>query len=106
VFKIKNDKYKHARGGESKLLVIGCSGCGAEICLYQKDGPGLLKRLYLDRIVKSDKYFGLQNQSLNAIPVLKCDHCGKNIGYPCIYTKEKRLAFRLVLGAFSKKINK
>ena len=47
---LKSDKFKKARGGPSMLLEIFCSACKAKVCLYQKDGPGLLKRMYLDRI--------------------------------------------------------
>ena len=47
---LKNEKYKKARGGYSCLLSISCEECGAHICDYQKDGPGILRRMYLDII--------------------------------------------------------
>ena len=45
-----NDKYKKVRGGYSRLLEISCEKCGSVLCHYQKDGPGILKRMYFDRI--------------------------------------------------------
>lgn len=47
----KSDSYKRARGGRSRLLEITCEKCGERICLYQKDGPGNLRRMYIDRII-------------------------------------------------------
>ena len=66
--KFKSDKYKKVRGGYSRLLDISCVRCGQHLCLYQKDGPGLLKRMYLDRIYESEKYSGLEKQPLKLIP--------------------------------------
>jgi hypothetical protein len=48
--KFINDKYKKVRGGYSRLLDITCEKCGNHVCYYQKDGPGILKRMYFDRI--------------------------------------------------------
>jgi hypothetical protein len=104
--KFKSDKYKKARGGYSRLLDISCARCGQHLCLYQKDGPGLLKRMYLDRIYKSDKYSGLENKPLKLIPNLVCTGCNQIVGIPYIYEPEKRLAFRLFVGEVSKKIVK
>ena len=104
--KFKSDKYKKARGGYSRLLDISCARCGQHLCLYQKDGPGLLKRMYLDRIYKSDKYSGLENQPLKLISNLVCSGCGQTVGVPYIYEPENRLAFRLFVGEVSKKIVK
>ena len=50
---IKNDKFKKVRGGYTRLLDISCACRQTHICVYQKDGPGILKRMYLDRIIKS-----------------------------------------------------
>ena len=49
----KNDKFKRARGGYSRMLQISCEKCNAKICKYQKDGPGNLRRMYIDRIFES-----------------------------------------------------
>ena len=100
----KSDKYKRARGGYSRLLNISCAKCDTHLFYYQKDGPGMLKRTYLDRIYNSKKYSNLQNDSLKNVPQLICPHCKTHIGVPFNYAKEDRLAYRLFVGAVSKKI--
>jgi ribosomal protein S27E len=94
---LKRDKYKMARGGYSRLLEIKCEKCGSLLCYYQKDGPGLLKRMYVDRIVKLYARAGTS---------LICHKCGHVLGSHYIYKKEKRPAFRLFVGAVTKKITK
>ena len=64
----------------------------------------MLKRTYLDRIYGSKKYSNLQNESLKNIPQLVCPYCKTHIGVPFNYAKEDRLAYRLFVGAVSKKI--
>lgn len=93
--KLKSDKYKKARGGGSKLLEISCGECDTLVCFYQKDGPGSLKRMYLDRIL--DPKISISNKSL------KCenDHL---LGVAIIYKKENRPAFRLFVENVKKKI--
>lgn len=93
--KLKNDKYRKARGGYSRLLEIKCSFCTSFLCNYQKDGPGILKRMYLDRIY--DKDFA-------EIKSLVCPACGSVLGNLGIYEKESRPAYFLILGSVSKKI--
>lgn len=93
---MKNDKYKKARGGWSRMLVISCEKCGHEICRYQKDGPGSLKRIYIDRM-EPDSH----DEAL-----LVCSQCAQIIGTKIIYEKENRLAYRLFVGAVTKKIIK
>ena len=95
--KFKNDKYKKSRGGYSRLLSISCQKCGEHICEYQKDGPGNLRRMYIDRMVDSK------------VSILRKDlSCSKNhlIGVKIIYEKEKRPAFRLFVDSVTKKIIK
>ncbi len=104
--KFKSDKYKKSRGGYSRLLDISCSNCGQHLCFYQKDGLGILKRMYLDRIFESTKYSNLESLPLTKIPQLICSNCKQLIGVPYIYEKEKRLAFRLFIGSIIKKIIK
>lgn len=104
--KLKSDKYKKSRGGYSRLLDISCANCQNHICFYQKDGPGILKRMYLDRIYESGKYSGIENQPLKSIPQLTCSKCETLLGVPYIYEKENRLAFRLFVGGVFKKIVK
>jgi hypothetical protein len=55
--KLKNDVFKKVRGGHSRLLEIICQQCGESICLYQKDGSGSLKRMYIDRIINPQYLF-------------------------------------------------
>jgi hypothetical protein len=102
--KLKNDKYKKARGGYSRLLEISCEKCKTKICLYQKDGPGILKRMYLDRISDSKKYSGLEYISIKKIPSLECISCKQILGVPILYKKEDRHAYRLFVGAVHKRI--
>jgi hypothetical protein len=97
---LKNDKFKKARGGHSRLLDISCEKCGTHICYYQKDGPGILKRMYIDRI----DGLNLAGYSLKDLPQLICANCKQHLGVPMNYKKEDRLAYRLFVGAVSKKI--
>ncbi len=101
----KNDKYKKARGGYSRLLDISCANCGNHLCYYQKDGPGILKRMYLDRITRPE-FEVSQNKHLKKLPQLVCAKCKLHIGMPITYEKESRFAYRLFVGAVSKKIIK
>jgi len=87
-------------------LEISCEGCGQIVGFYQKDGPGILKRMYLDRIYKSKDYSDLAGKSFKSLPPLVCRKCGRLLGVPMIYEKEKRPAFRLFQGAVIKKIVK
>lgn len=101
--KFKSDKFKKARGGYSRLLKIDCAKCGELLCFYQKDGPGILKRMYIDRMFGS-KFSRLQNTKVNDLRQLICSNCKELIGVPMIYKKESRPAFRLFIGSVSKKI--
>ena len=104
--KLKNDKYKKNRGSYSRLLEISCEGCGEFLGFYQKDGPGMLKRMYLDRIYKSKNYSDLAGKPFKSLPRLICKNCGRLLGVPIVYEKEKRFAFRLFQGSVVKKIVK
>lgn len=92
---LKSDKFKKARGGPTRLLEICCVKCGTRVCLYQKDGIGLLKRMYLDRMI--DPVSPIDTKTL------ACAKCGAHLGNAMIYEKENRPAFRLELGAIMKK---
>ena len=96
--KLKNDRYRKARGGYSRFLRVSCESCGAFLLLYQKDGPGPLKRLYIDRIVAPD--------GLGKAKQLSCASCKMAIGTFSIYEKEKRPAYRLYQDAVTKRIAK
>ncbi len=93
----KNDKYKNARGGYSRLLEIRCQKCNKIICHYQKDGPGSLKRMYIDRI--TGEHVSISGSNLN------CPEAHL-LGIKMTYEKENRLAFRLFLDSVTKKIIK
>lgn len=95
--KFKNDRYKKARGGYSRILEISCEKCGSYVCEYQKDGPGSLRRMYQDRI--TGPKVSISNKSL------KCPQ-GHLLGVKIIYKKENRPAFRLVVDTVKKKIIK
>lgn len=91
---MKNDKYKVARGGWSTILDIFCDHCGNLVCQYQKDGPGLLKRMYIDRM-SVDEQPGAE---------LICKSCGRVLGTKNNYEKENRQAYRLYVGAVTETI--
>jgi transcription elongation factor Elf1 len=74
-------------------LELSCQKCGQRICSYQKDGSGLLKRLYFDRML----------DYTNHSDKLVCSDCGQLLGIQIIYKKESRDAYRLIIGAVSKK---
>jgi hypothetical protein len=90
---MKNDKYLKSRGGWSRMLDIRCEHCDTRVCLYQKDGPGILKRMYLDRM----------NININD-DNLVCSKCERVLGTKIIWHKENRPAYRLFVGAVTKKI--
>lgn len=93
---MKNDRYRKVRGGYSRILQLSCSSCRKELFSYQKDGPGILKRLYLDRILSYS----------TTASKLVCPKCKEVLGIRTIYKKENRLAYRLFTGAVAKKIVK
>ena len=93
--KLKQDKYRKNRGGHSRFLAISCAKCKSRVALYQKDGPGVLKRMYLDRIVEP------KNISSGK---LICKKCKEILGVSIIYKKENRPAYRLFEGSVTKKI--
>ncbi|MFA4880377.1 MAG: YgiT-type zinc finger protein [Candidatus Doudnabacteria bacterium] len=105
-FSFKKDKYKSARGGHSRLLNVCCRKCENVVLVYQKDGPGNLRRLYMDRIFDPAELTGLQALSIKDVPALKCKKCGEALGTPYIYIKEKRKAFRLYQDAVIKRLRK
>lgn len=97
-FSFKSDRFKKNRGGYSRWLSLSCEKCKMQLMVYQKDGPGILKRLYLDRIVSSDDLRGKEK--------LECKKCKTVLGIYTIYQKENRPAYRLFAGVIEKKIVK
>jgi hypothetical protein len=92
---MKNDNFRQVRGGWSRILELTCFKCQAFIAYYQKDGPGPLKRSYLDRFVTS----------IGHGPEVVC-RCGQILGLlgkyepennrPCIRWFESALRKRIV----------
>ncbi|MFH1900988.1 MAG: hypothetical protein ABIK26_01905 [Candidatus Omnitrophota bacterium] len=105
-FSFKKDKYKSARGGYSRLLNVCCRKCESIVVVYQKDGSGNLRRLYLDRIFSPDDMVGLQALSVDKVPALTCKKCSEVLGTPYIYVKEKRKAFKLYQDSVIKRLRK
>lgn len=94
----KNDQFRKNRGGHSQWLWLACEKCGAHVTIYQKDGPGILKRLYLDRMRPEAQVPRRGN--------LTCNRCGVVLGVRGVYKKEERSAFRLFAGALEKRLFK
>lgn len=93
---MKNDQYRKNRGGWSRILQISCEKCGRLICKYQKDGPGPLKRMYIDRII------GREQGGSKFV----CPDCGTILGTKILYEKEARPAYRLFQDSVKKRIVK
>lgn len=102
----KNDKYKSARGGSSRMLNLHCSKCDNIFAVYQKDGSGNLRRMYMDRIVSPESLVNLQRNDIKDIEPIRCDKCGILLAMPYVYMKEKRKAFRVISEAVVKRIKK
>ena len=103
---LKKDKYKSARGGHSRVLNLHCRECDTVFAVYQKDGPGNLLRLYMDRIMAPERLVGLHKKNIKDILPLKCPGCACVVGMPYMYKKEKRNAFRVFQDAVVKRIRK
>ena len=101
----KKDRYSRDRGGNSQFIDLYCSNCNQHLLLYQKDGPGSLLRLYLDRIFEPQELAVLQStcHSKSEVSQLKCPRCQQLVATPMVYERENRLAFNLLRGTFSKK---
>ncbi len=104
--KIKKDKYKSARGGYSRILNIHCRKCENLVAVYQKDGPGNLRRMYLDRIFSPESICRLEHCEIKEIKPLICSKCKELLGIPYVYVKEKRKAFKIFQDAVIKRIRK
>ena len=96
---LKTDKYRKSRGGRARMLKISCEHCRGIVCIYQKDGPGPLKRMYSDRIL-TPKLLWSNNKKL------VCKKCKRWLGIGSIYKKESRRCFILFQDVVTKKILK
>lgn len=87
------------------MIDVSCANCGQKLLFYQKDGPGWLKRCYLNRIFGVEKWAQLQHDAKiktpKDMPNLVCD-CGNLIGNPMVH-KDGRLAFHLIRGSFKRR---
>ena len=81
------------------MLDITCERCGAVVCRYQKDGPGQLRRMYVDRILAPVMVWKKDWK-------LTCGACGKWLGICAIWQKEKRPCFILFHDVVRKKTAK
>lgn len=95
--KFKNDQFRRNRGGYSRLLKVVCEKCADLVCFYQKDGPGNLRRMYIDRII--DPCVSVSRKDLSC-------HNAHLLGVRIVYDKEQRPAFRLFVDSVIKKIVK
>lgn len=102
---LKRDIFKDSRGTWSRFYDIFCKKCSGFITVYQKDGPGELKRMYLDRII-STGYGDITYNNLDQISNLTCPHCSEVLWIPYVYEKENRLAMRLFVWAITKELHK
>ena len=98
----RKGQYMRARGA-AQFLDVFCAACKGHILLYQKDGVGMLKRLYLDRIFAPSPFSDWQEIGISSdVPNLTCPHCDTLVGSPMVYRPENRFAIRLIAGTFSK----
>ncbi|NDJ79143.1 MAG: hypothetical protein GYB65_23075 [Chloroflexi bacterium] len=100
----KKRKDKSIRGsGGSKFYVIRCAGCNAPVLLYQKDGPGALLRMYLDRILEPPELAALADDcaTKDDVPNLACPECGAVLAVPMTH-ESGRLALRVIKGRLHK----
>jgi hypothetical protein len=99
--KMKNDKYRRARGGKAFMIHLICK-CGAEVLYYQKDGDGRLKRCYLNRIFAPAHLEQLQHgsQAVADVPALTCPGCKIVLGTPIVH-HDGRTALRLRPGFYT-----
>lgn len=106
---MKKDKYLRARGGTARMLDIHCARCTTWVLKYQKDGVGQLLRCYLNRIFAPLELVALQHNPAIREPKdmanLVCPKCNTVIGTPMRH-EDGRLAYRLMKGAYAKKIVK
>ena len=102
----ESTKYRLAKyGGGIYIYTIKCCHCDVPLFEYQKDGSGILKRCYEDRILKLYEFF-TYNANANAdtnINTLGCKKCNKSISHAkSLYEKstdthnEKRYAYELI----------
>lgn len=107
--KLKHDSYRSARGGTAKLLDIYCRSCDSKVAIYQKDGPGELKRCYLNRFMYPPSLSSFEKRvrydNIKDVPNFVCNNCNTVLGTPFIYS-DGRLTFALRPGMVTAKRSK
>lgn len=96
--KLKRDRYRKSRGGYARFLKIRCAKCRFPVAIYQKDGSGILKRMYIDRIFDQKGCFTGE--------IFVCGKCREVLGVRTIYKKEKRPAVCLFEASVMKELFK
>lgn len=104
--KINRDSSYKRRGGTAQWILLSCGVCKENLALYQKDGPGKLFRLYLDRLTSTSGERPFSNLGKTAINALTCNGCQETIGIPMTYEKDDfpRTALRLTGAGINKTI--
>jgi len=105
-YTFKKDIYRKSRGNYSRLIDIYCRKCRNLVAIYQKDGPGDLRRLYLDRIYHPKNLMHIEEKNIKSLKNLTCTKCKEILGTPGIYAKENRKIFRLYQDAVIKSIRR
>jgi hypothetical protein len=103
--KIKRDIHFKRRGGYARIIKVKCKKCKRLLFIYQKDGPGWLKRCYFNRILWPQKYSSVKEKNIKN---LICE-CGETVGITSRHvfrsdgiTPDGRLAFELIKGKFER----
>ena len=94
----KKDIYTKNLGFYYEFLNLYYRKCGTKIAKYQKDGPGDLLRIYIDRILENEELlnFAIDKKML-------CPHCQRLLGLGYLYPKEQRPAYILFQNTIVKK---
>lgn len=96
--KFKQDEYVNNRKGYSEFLDLHCSKCESKFARYQKDGPGDLMRIYVDRIFDNPELLDFSIDKK-----LYCKECGRLMGLGYLYPPEQRPAYNLFQSTVIKK---
>ena len=84
----------------SEVLEIRCSGCGARIARYRKQGTGALLKLYLDRVIEPDEL--ARRGPASSLPPLDCPQCHQRLDL-AMAGERGRPAYRLIQGTFRRR---
>ena len=83
------DEFSQNRGGTSVMYTLACEKCDAVLGDYQKDGPGPLKRLYVDRLQSAVA------PAYTPMHVWACHACHRPLAIAMVYAKETRPCWTL-----------